>query len=89
MIVFSGLSSQESKHRPSLEFGLDGPKAKSPITRDYIVQLKRISPNAFIQNFKIINNYLGFGDGFSSARDNNLFQLSALLNANLYLAVIR
>ena len=52
-------------------------------------QLMQIFLNVFIQNFKIMNNYLGSADEFPSAQDNNLFQLSALLSANLYLAVIR
>ena len=76
-------------HGHSQEFGLDGSKAKKSNHMVIVFKLMQISLNAFIQKFKIMNDDLGSGDKLPSARDNNLFQLSVQLSANLHLALIR
>ena len=76
IIIFSGSSSQGSAHGRSQEFEFGAAlKQKVQSHGHYVSPDANFSERSPSKQFKIMNDYLGSGDGFPSAWENNLFQL--------------
>ena len=85
IILLSGLSSQESAHGRGQEFGfVAARKQKVQSHGRYVSADANFTERLPKKLLKIVSNYLRSGDGFPSARKNELFQLHPPCQAQIF-----